>query len=499
MIREEKRMDEEWVEEITKLFREMVNFYRMEYSQPLIRLFNEFAFLLLCWLYSREEAFTESELRKLPSAMLADIVKGLGYAQSEEKELVALWQEHGLERYRTFIYKGAVLRPLLLAASRLAERAAGWRQDAGLDGPRRDEWRRNLYGMLCRLLELCAGDKSEKGRYLLREQEAGWLLRLIEEDKEEAGMILDPQCGAAAMLDAAGRQFGRMSLYGMEEDEDWYRAACFLGHFSNFPISLRKESMEEAYMRPDRPKDRYDLVVTNPVFNNTPVAERGGAPLLLFPVDGIRSRYHYQIVGSLSAVRKEGKALLFVPDSFLFASKNESVRVRKWMLDEFAVDGVILLPESAFMGNMTVKASLLVVENPLMAGGWEDSHTQRIFFYDLRGQAERRDGKAYDALLACWDKRQAYYEEWQELLAAGGQENYNGVRTPEKWEHTDCWFAGIEEIRKAGGTLLPDYYRPAGRQEIHFAPPEELLREMIDMQERIAEEMRALLTEVEGL
>ena len=48
MIREEMRMDEEWAGEITKLFREMVNFYRMEYSQPLIRLFNEFAFLLLC-------------------------------------------------------------------------------------------------------------------------------------------------------------------------------------------------------------------------------------------------------------------------------------------------------------------------------------------------------------------------------------------------------------------------------------------------------------------
>ena len=142
---------------------------------------------------------------------------------------------------------------------------------------------------------------------------------------------------------------------------------------------------------------------------------------MLLPVDGIRSRYHYQIVGSLSAVRKEGKALLFVPDSFLFASKNESVRVRKWMLDEFAVDGVILLPESAFMGNMTVKASLLVVENPLMAGGWEDSHTQRIFFYDLRGQANAGTGKPMMRCLPAGIRDRRIMRNGRSSLPQGGR------------------------------------------------------------------------------
>ena len=56
-----------------------------------------------------------------------------------------------------------------------------------------------------------------------------------------------------------------------------------------------------------------------------------------------------ELIRSMQALNFDGKAMLIVPNSFLFANRTESMKVRKWLLQSYSLEAIISLPEDTFM------------------------------------------------------------------------------------------------------------------------------------------------------
>jgi type I restriction enzyme M protein len=102
-------------------------------------------------------------------------------------------------------------------------------------------------------------------------------------------------------------------------------------------------------------KDGYDLIITDPPWGQR-IEPRG---MNHFPVqtnDGTSLYIQYAI----SQLRPDGRAVIVVPQEFLF-QKGKTATVRRWLLENHRVDAVIGLPKGAFLPYTGVFASILIV------------------------------------------------------------------------------------------------------------------------------------------
>ena len=80
-----------------------------------------------------------------------------------------------------------------------------------------------------------------------------------------------------------------------------------------------------------------------------------------------------ELIRGMLALKYDGKAMLIVPNSFLFANRTESIKVRKWLLQSYSLEAVIALPEDTFLDHcihqyyetLHLKPSIIVRTNQL--------------------------------------------------------------------------------------------------------------------------------------
>jgi type I restriction enzyme M protein len=102
-------------------------------------------------------------------------------------------------------------------------------------------------------------------------------------------------------------------------------------------------------------KEGYDLVITNPPWGKR-VEIRGMDHYPILTNDGTSLFVQH----SLSQLRPNGRAIIVVPQGFLF-QQGKTAAVREWLLKNHRVDAVIGLPSGTFLPYAGVVASILVV------------------------------------------------------------------------------------------------------------------------------------------
>lgn len=105
-------------------------------------------------------------------------------------------------------------------------------------------------------------------------------------------------------------------------------------------------------------REGFDVVIANPPWGWTArMDERYG--LEHYPVMTKDSTGLF-IQHALSNLRPNGRAVIAVPNSILFRGGTEQ-KMREWLIANHTVEAVISLPETAFLPNTAIKASLLVL------------------------------------------------------------------------------------------------------------------------------------------
>lgn len=452
------------INEIVEEFKEAADFYRMEYSEDLMGMFRDFGCMLL--LKCKVDTEGKADLERL------------------------LEGRHKL--------KGTVKRQLMTVSEELAQLWEPGEQDGSGDTGEY-EGSQNVREMFQTALEeifhFCLYSKGGKNRYLLPEETAKSLLRLLTFPEgmmagNEGLVVLDTQCGAGSALMAASRYLKNLRLMGYEKDEEMWAAAVIMSQLSGLEMELHLEDGARADLY-----ESCDLVISNPVYGTDTIKDEELIDQLPGELKTVRGRYHMELIRSMQALNFDGKAMLIVPNSFLFANRTESMKVRKWLLQSYSLEAIISLPEDTFMYS-GVRSGVMVFSKPFMSGGWE-GHTQRVLYYNLEKQEDKeKQQKEYERLEEVWSQRDSYYGKWERSRREKTVENRNGIKVPANWQYNSFWFADVDQIEAGKWNLLPENYRPEEQINLEIEDPALLLQEMLKEQEEITKKLNELLKEV---
>lgn len=474
---EEKTAFEKMEGRIQRQFKAAVDFYRMEYSDNLILLFNEFGYLLICRSVCGKQGYDlkDSDFSDKTGEDINAYIDSL--EQCFKMEAPRNPRFSFLNDFNRTIRKSSVIRPILEIVNELYELS-------------RTIAKKQFYHIVRQIFTICSNVESYRTRYTLPDDITRDLVRLLNaerkmQDKNETISVLDPQMGSGSMLIAAKDCYHKAVLTGYEEDRNLRISAQILSFAADAELKAGAGDLLTQGI-----KEKYDIVITNPPFNSELLPDFY-YDFVPKEMQHIRGRYNMSVVCSLAALKEDGRCALIVPNSFLFSSKRESVEVRRWMLETFCVEGIISLPPNIFYQASSVRSSIVIAGNPVMAGGWQGC-TPYLSFFEL-GQ------EGIGGLLDAWEQRERRYLEWMDLCQESLWTNYNNIKTPEAWEYGGSWFADVEIVQQENWNLLPEHYKPAERMELEFEAPEMLLSGLIQEQKELLRDMEGLFEEVTRL
>jgi len=150
----------------------------------------------------------------------------------------------------------------------------------------------------------------------------------------------------------------------------------------------------------DEPSD-YDVILMNPPFKGA--VDKGDVSTFL-PDNTTKSEllFLHQI---LRVLESGGRCAVIVPDGVLFGSSNAHVEIRKKLIEENRLDGVVSMPSGVFKPYAGVSTAILFFTK----GGTTDD----IFFYDMAYDGFTLDDKRNPTpnqndipdILTCWCER----------------------------------------------------------------------------------------------
>jgi type I restriction enzyme M protein len=144
----------------------------------------------------------------------------------------------------------------------------------------------------------------------------------------------------------------------------------------------------------------YDVVLANPPFKGA-IDSADVNPTL--PVRCKKTEILFLHL-FLRLLENGGRAAVIVPDGVLFGSSNAHVDIRKKLIEENRVDGVVSMPSGVFRPYAGVSTAVLLFTK----GGT----TEKIWFYDMEHDGYSLDDKRQKVaendipdVLDCWDHR----------------------------------------------------------------------------------------------
>jgi type I restriction enzyme M protein len=211
-------------------------------------------------------------------------------------------------------------------------------------------------------------------------------------------------------------------------------------------------------------KDRVDVILTNPPFGGE--EERGIQAN--FPDDKQTSEtallFLQLIMRKLRRQPKPGRAAVVVPNGMLFGD-GVCARVKEELLKEFNLHTILRLPNGVFAPYTSIPTNLLFFER----GG----PTKTIWYYEQplpegRKQYTKTQPLQFEDLAACvawWRKRKENVQAWK--VPAADVLKYNGD-------------GGIASVNL-------DIKNPNGKQDFEHLPPEQLVEDILEKEQRIVE------------
>ena len=194
----------------------------------------------------------------------------------------------------------------------------------------------------------------------------------------------------------------------------------------------------------------------------------------------------------LRLLRPGGRAAIIVPDGVLFGSSKAHKELRRILVQDQKLDGVVSLPSGVFRPYAGVSTAILLFTRTDSGG------TEGVWFYDMQA-----DGWSLD------DKRTPLLPEDRlgpapapPLSTAEAAKN-DLPDALARWQDRDgaerdrprtarSFVVPLAEIKAAGWDLSLNRYKETIRDDVVYRSPREILAELAKLEEEISKEMKAL-------
>jgi type I restriction enzyme M protein len=323
--------------------------------------------------------------------------------------------------------------------------------------------------------------------------------------------ICDPACGTAGFLVAAGEHvlreyphvqhdalasdhFHRSMFHGFDFDSTMLRIGSMnmLLHGVEEPDIRYRDSLSEGAAGEE---ELYSLILANPPFAGSLDYETTAKNLL--QVVKTKKTELLFLALFLRLLRPGGRAAVIVPDGVLFGSTKAHRELRRMLVEDQKLDGIVKLPSGVFKPYAGVSTAILLFTKT------ESGGTDHVWFYNVTADGWSLDDKR--APLLDDDKlgpvpaadRELSDEDYEknnlpDILLCWAERD-GAERERARTEQSFC--VPKEEIAANGYDLSLNRYKEIVHEEVEHRPPGEIITEL----ERLEDEIRAGLEELKGM
>lgn len=299
--------------------------------------------------------------------------------------------------------------------------------------------------------------------------------------------ICDPACGTAGFLVAASEQLreSHPEVFTNKEQRHFFHNSMFHGYDFDSTM-LRIGSMNMLLHGIEQPDiryrdslsesvsaeaEKYSLILANPPFAGSLDHEATSKDLQ--NVVKTKKTELLFLALLLKLLKPGGRAAVIVPDGVLFGASKAHKELRRMIVEDQKLDGVVKLPSGVFKPYAGVSTAILLFTKT-NSGGTED-----VWFYDVQA-----DGFSLD------DKRNPIetndlpevLERWSER---DGSEN-DRVRTEKSFTVPKA------EIAEQGYDLSINRYKEIEYEEVEHSAPLDIIADLEKLDAEIAEDLAEL-------
>jgi len=319
-------------------------------------------------------------------------------------------------------------------------------------------------------------------------------------------VIVDPACGTAGFLVAAGEYLRERHPEVLRDDA--MRQHFHSGMFHGFDFDgtmLRIGSMNMMLHGVENPDiryrdslaqdhaedaERYTLVLANPPFAGALDAET--VSMELTSIVKTRKTELLFLALVLRLLKPGGRAAVIVPDGVLFGSSKAHKELRRILVEDQKLDGVVSLPSGVFRPYAGVSTAILLFTRTDSGG------TEEVWFYDMQADGWSLDDKRQPLLpegklgpmpAEALSETDAAKNDLPDALARWGQRD----RAEREQARTARSFVVPQaEIAAAGWDLSLNRYKETVRDEVAHRSPREILAELARLEGEIRDGMKTL-------
>ena len=299
-------------------------------------------------------------------------------------------------------------------------------------------------------------------------------------------VICDPACGTSGFLVTAGEylkenrkeeiffdkvkkdHYMNHMFHGYDMDRTMLRigAMNMMTHGIDNPYIEYRDSLSD--QNPD--KDKYTLILANPPFKGSLDYDSVSADLL--KVCKTKKTELLFLTLFLRMLKVGGRCACIVPDGVLFGSSTAHKAIRKEIIENNRLEGVISMPSGVFKPYAGVSTAILIFTKTGHGG------TDKVWFYDMKA-----DGFSLD------DKRSAVEQnDIPDIIARFG--NLEGEEGRERTEQS--FFVEKQEIVDNDYDLSINKYKKTEYVAVEYPPTSEIMAKLRELETEISKEMDEL-------
>lgn len=310
------------------------------------------------------------------------------------------------------------------------------------------------------------------------------MVRMVDPKPSLRETVCDPACGTAGFLVAAAEHVRDAMIMGDEALRAHYGGGMFHGydfdatmlrigsmnmmmHGIGDPDIAARDSLSEDASGDD---GSYTVVLANPPFKGS-VQKSTIAKDLSRVVKTSKTELLF-LVQMLRILKAGGRAAVIVPDGVLFGSSKAHKAVRKLLVEDHKLDGVVSMPSGVFKPYAGVSTAVLLFTKT-GAGGTDD-----VWFYDMQA-----DGFSLD------DKRQPVdADDIPDIVAQWAARGTAG-----EGDRKGKWFTVPKaEIAGQGYDLSINRYKEIEYEEVEYEAPAVIIGKLEKLQAEIAGDLAKL-------
>lgn len=336
------------------------------------------------------------------------------------------------------------------------------------------------------------------------------MVEMMAPSVENGDTVCDPACGTAGFTVGASeyvrrnerdelvrpeyaKHFAEKMFAGFDFDRTMLRIGnmnMVLHGVENAEISYKDSLTDES----DDDNGRFSVILANPPFAGS--LDSDMVSKTLSRVVKTKKTELLFLARFLELLKVGGRAAAIVPDGVLFGSSKAHKELRRIIVEDHRLDGIVSLPSGVFKPYAGVSTAILLFTKT------DNGGTENVWFYDLKA-----DGRSLD------DKRTEAFDDKRKrgplaILTDEEHENNNLPDVLARWKarsqsieleraRTEQSFCVPKaEIAEKDYDLSINRYKDIVYERIDYAAPGEIIDELVELEAGITKglaEMKAML------